>query len=200
VWSNRYFPRRFFPDAYWGTESTGPLPTVDGAYYPEDYFSPRYWPRRYFPSEAGVVSLPTIPYSLTFVQTRMFQSLCDLWEPVRSIGTDGDVSAPTYTQRWADVPCYMQYLASDSEPSIGGRIEEDNQFTKSKWWFNQFQEVGDGWIAVLRTFDTDGTPHPDYGRGWIMGGDTEIWVNQIGGEGLILIVGTAQPVLPSGVS
>ena len=169
-----------------------------------DHFQPHHFRAQHF----GAVSLagigggiPLPPYTITkFWQTRMFKHKADIWEPVRSSALDGDVSPAAYLPRFQAVPCWCTRMPSASQVEMFGRTEQDDLFTRDLWFFHEAQEIGDSWLIVLRTVDSHGVQHPDYGKAWICAGDDRVFVDSIGDEGHRQIVAVAQPVMPEGVS
>ena len=143
---------------------------------------------------------PTPPpgYTITkFWQVRMFRHRFDLWEPVRTIsGTD--LHEVQYLPRFTNVPGWQTRMPSASQVEDFGRTEQDDLFTRDLFFFHEHQPIDDTWLIILRTVDSHGVQHPEWGKAWICAGDARIFTDAIGDEGHRQIVAVAQPEPPEG--
>jgi len=143
---------------------------------------------------------PSPTYTLSLWQSLILVERCDLWEPTRTAGTNGDMGVAVYRKKWANVPCYQVRKVSVTQTENFGRTEQDNEFTRDTWWFHEAQEVNDTWAIVMKAVDREGVNHPDFDRAWLAAGDSRIQIDAILDEGHREIESVAQPVLPNGVS
>ena len=135
-------------------------------------------------------------------QTALFQHTVDIWRPTRTLGSDGQYSAATYSLYASGVSCYHNVTPSVSQPDVIGRMEQDNIFTLDEFWFDEAQSILEEDVIVEKTLLSDGSQSNRYGKGYMTRGDPRL----IADTGPILAFGHKEIVaalmeqLPAGVS
>lgn len=105
-------------------------------------------------------------------QLRFYVDRCDIWALAQSTsGTTGLRTAKTYTRVHTAVPSYFEILQSVEAPSVMGRIEGDNLFTRDKIYLPWDVTVDSDHVLVNKSVDLNGQQSQLYGRYWIVSGN-----------------------------